>query len=84
MKVVFKIQWDYDDARFSYYNHILVTSLEEWKKKVKEECLKNKNYLLPICKDDDFNDFEKWVDWCIDNFVYYDTCLIDNYDEKTE
>lgn len=84
MTKIYYVYWDYNDARFSYYDEMYVTNTRVWEKKVKREAIKNKNHLMESFLNDGgeekFNSFEEWVQWCIDNFSYYDEDIeIDNY-----
>ena len=83
MTKIYYVRWNYDDARFTYYNKMNVTNLEEWEKRVIEKAIRNKNKLMEEFLEDggfeEYTSFEEWVQWCIDETSYYPESEIDNY-----
>lgn len=83
MTKIYYVRWNYDDARFTYYNKMNVTNLEEWEKRVIEKAIRNKNKLMEEFLEDggfeEYTSFEEWVQWCIDETSYYTESEIDNY-----
>lgn len=88
---VYKVFWDSSDSRFPYYNHMIVSSFEEWKNKVKEKIyehkeewkkyfFENEHYENSHRKED--KDFDDWVDFHITFDSYCIEIIVDNYKNK--
>ena len=78
--VVYIIQWDPEDCRFSCYDDTVWDSKEAAIFKIYEWCEKHKPYLQPAMNEDDFKgSFEAWVAWCIKEFCYFATQTVYGY-----
>ena len=70
--IVYMLQWDQEDCRFTCYDETLWDSIEAAINEIYEWCERNKEYLLPTLNEDGFmGSFEAWIAWCIVSFCCF-------------